>query len=128
VRDIDVAIVIVTYRSAALPIDCLRSIERECLTSGMRNRAIVIPNASGDAPVVAEAIEANHWSSWVVILTAPHNGGFTYGNNLAIEHAYEDGPPDFVHLLNPDSSPSSITAAARVILRITKVSPRVGPS
>jgi N-acetylglucosaminyl-diphospho-decaprenol L-rhamnosyltransferase len=34
---------------------------------------------------------------------APKNGGFAYGNNLAIQRAYEVGPPDYVYLLNPDT-------------------------
>jgi len=101
--DLDVATAIVTYRSAALTIDCLRSIEPERSTPGMRIRAIVVDNASGDAPMIAEAIEANSWSSWVTLIEAPRNGGFAYGNNLAIQRAYEDGPPDYIHLLNPDT-------------------------
>jgi N-acetylglucosaminyl-diphospho-decaprenol L-rhamnosyltransferase len=101
--DIDVGIAIVTYRSAALTIDCLRSIESERLTPGIRIRVVVVDNASGDAPTIAEAIDENSWSSWVVLLKAPRNGGFAYGNNLAIERLYEDGPPDYFHLLNPDT-------------------------
>jgi N-acetylglucosaminyl-diphospho-decaprenol L-rhamnosyltransferase len=101
--DIDVAIAIVNYQSAALTIDCLRSIEPERLTPGIRIRAIVIDNASGDTPAIAEAIEANSWSPWVALLTAPRNGGFAYGNNLALQCAYEDRPPNYVHFLNPDT-------------------------
>lgn len=101
--DIDVAIAIVTYRSAALTIDCLRSIEPERSTAGIRIRAIVVDNASGDAPMIVEAIETNSWSSWVTLITSPRNGGFAYGNNLAIRRAYDDAPPDYIHLLNPDT-------------------------
>jgi GT2 family glycosyltransferase len=45
--DLEVAVAIVTYRSAAFTIDCLRSIEPERLTAGMRIRVIVVDNASG---------------------------------------------------------------------------------
>jgi len=99
----DVAIAIVTYRSAALTIDCLRSIEPELVTPGVRIRVFVVDNASGDTPTIADAIEKNSWASWVTLIKAPQNGGFAYGNNLAIKHAYEEGAPDYMHLLNPDT-------------------------
>lgn len=100
---LDVAIAIITYQSAALTVDCLRSIEPQRSTPGLRIRAIVVDNASGDAPTIEDAIGANSWSSWVTLIKAPKNGGFAYGNNLAIRSAYEVGPPDYVYLLNPDT-------------------------
>src|SRR5580704_4233222 len=97
--DLDVVIAIITFRSAALTIDCLRSIDTERLTPGLRVRVVVVDNDSGDAPMIAEAIEANSWSLWVKLVRAPRNGGFAYGNNLAIQRAYEVEPPDYVYLL-----------------------------
>jgi hypothetical protein len=102
-NEINIAIAIVTYQSATLTIDCLRSINLERLTPGLRVRVIVVDNASGDARIIAAAIEDNSWSSWVTLLTAPINGGFAHGNNLAIQCAYEAGLPDYVYLLNPDT-------------------------
>jgi len=102
-NEIDVAIAIVSYRSADLTIDCLRSIEPERRTAGMRIRVVVVDNASGDAPAIADAIEANSWSSWVTLVQAPRNGGFAYGNNLAYRIARDERPPDYFHLLNPDT-------------------------
>ena len=52
----NVVIAIVTYRSADLTIDCLRSIESERVSSEMRIRAIVVDNASGDTLAIAEAV------------------------------------------------------------------------
>jgi N-acetylglucosaminyl-diphospho-decaprenol L-rhamnosyltransferase len=100
---IEVAIATVTYRSAALTINCLRSIEAERPTPGLSIRVIVVDNASEDAPLIEEAIEANGWSSWVNLVRAPRNGGFAYGNNLAFQLAYNGGPPDYFYLLNPDT-------------------------
>jgi N-acetylglucosaminyl-diphospho-decaprenol L-rhamnosyltransferase len=100
---IDVAVAIVSYRSAELTIDCLRSIDAERSTAGICIRAIVVDNASGDAPAIAEAIETNAWSSWVTLVRAPRNGGFAYGNNLAFQRALAHGRPDYFHLLNPDT-------------------------
>lgn len=102
-KELDVAVAIVSYKSAGLTIDCLRSIEPERLTPGIRVRAIVVDNASGDATAVGEAIAANSWSSWVSLIQARRNGGFAYGNNLAIQEAYSERPPDYVYLLNPDT-------------------------
>jgi hypothetical protein len=102
-RSVDVAIAIVTYRSAVLTIDCLASIEPELATPGINIRAVVIDNTSGDAELIAEAIDKNGWGHWVRLVTALKNGGFAYGNNLALQHAIADGPVEYVHLLNPDT-------------------------
>lgn len=100
---LDVAIAIVTYKSAELTIDCLRSIEVERASSYLQIAAVVVDNASGDASIVASAVKKHGWSSWVKLVVAPLNGGFAYGNNLAIHEASRLGPPRFVHLLNPDT-------------------------
>jgi N-acetylglucosaminyl-diphospho-decaprenol L-rhamnosyltransferase len=102
-RVVDIAIVIVSYRSADLTIDCLSSIEAERATPGIHIRAIVVDNASGDAELIAKAINKHGWWSWVKLVTAPKNGGFAYANNLALQYAMSDGPPPYVHLLNPDT-------------------------
>ncbi len=101
--EIDVAVVIVTYKSAALTIDCLRSIEAERSSPGLKIRAVVVDNASGDGPPIAEAIQKNGWSSWATLVIAERNGGFAYGNNVGLRRAYEDGLPAYVHLVNPDT-------------------------
>jgi N-acetylglucosaminyl-diphospho-decaprenol L-rhamnosyltransferase len=123
-KGLDVAIAIVSYQSAHLTIDCLRSIESERQTTRMRVRVIVVDNASADAPVIADAVVANSWSSWVTLLEAPRNGGFAYGNNLAIQRAYETGPPDYVYLVNPDTVLRS--GAIQALLGFLEAHPDVG--
>lgn len=123
-NEIDVAIAIVSYRSAELTIGCLRSIEAERSTPGLRIRAVVVDNASGDAPAIAEAIEANTWSSWVTLVRAPRNGGFAYGNNLAFRIAREEGPPNYFHLLNPDTLVRK--GAIGALVRFLETHPSVG--
>jgi N-acetylglucosaminyl-diphospho-decaprenol L-rhamnosyltransferase len=103
VPDLDVAVVIVTYRSAQLAIDCLRTVEAERATPGLAIRAVLVDNASGDLPAIEQAVKTNGWDGWVSLVAAPRNGGFAYGNNLGIAHAYLRAPPDYVHLLNPDT-------------------------
>jgi N-acetylglucosaminyl-diphospho-decaprenol L-rhamnosyltransferase len=115
--DPDVAVVIVTYRSAQLTIDALRSVEAEKKASGLGLRAVVVDNDSGDLPVIARAAEEHDWSSWVTLLKAPRNGGFAYGNNLGMMRAYSAGIPDYIYLLNPDAQvrPGGIAALVRFL-------------
>ena len=103
VQTVRVAVVIVTYRTAALAIKALRSLEQERSGGELQLRAFVIDNDSGDFPAIASAIEANCWSGWASVHAAPRNGGFAYGNNLGFELAFREGRPEYLYLLNPDA-------------------------
>jgi len=100
---LQVAVVIVTYKSAALTVACLRSLETELATPGLAIRAVVVDNASGDFAEVAAAVEANGWSPWVTCVLSPKNGGFAYGNNYGMAVAQREGAPSYFYLLNPDT-------------------------
>jgi len=100
---LDVVVAIVTYKSADLTVACIRSIEAERAASTLAISVVVVDNVSGDAPVIEQAIADNHWGGWVRLLVAPKNGGFAYGNNVAISEAARMGPPRYCHLLNPDT-------------------------
>jgi GT2 family glycosyltransferase len=102
-NDIEVAVVIVSYQSAELAIECLKSLHAERDAGNLRLRVVLVDNASGDLPQIAQAVERMGWSSWVTPVLAPKNGGFAYGNNLGIRHIYEQGRPDYIYLLNPDT-------------------------
>ena len=124
-RSFDVAVVIVTYRTAELTIACLRSVQEERQASKeITVRAIVVDNASGDATVIRSALEAEGWQSWVALIEAPVNGGFAYGNNLGVQHAYSEKSPDYVYVLNPDTEvrPGAIGS----LVRFLEASPQVG--
>lgn len=103
-RTPSVAVIIVNYRSAALTLDCLRSLADERLLPAVDLRAIVVENASGDAPALASAIRESSWESWVTLIEAPRNGGFAYGNNLGFTIARRHSRPDYLHMLNPDTT------------------------
>ena len=103
IPELDVAVVIVTYKSAELTVACLRSVESDRKTSGLSLRVVVVDNASGDLPIIEAAVRQHGWESWVTLLGAPANGGFAYGNNLGIQRAYAGGRPRYVYLLNPDT-------------------------
>jgi N-acetylglucosaminyl-diphospho-decaprenol L-rhamnosyltransferase len=121
-----VLIAIVNYRTADLVISALRSLERErelCPDT----EVVVVDNDSGDgsAQRIAEAIEARGWSRWVRLQRSAVNGGFAYGNNVAIAPALASAsPPDFVWLLNPDAE--ARPCALRALLDFLRDHPRVG--
>jgi N-acetylglucosaminyl-diphospho-decaprenol L-rhamnosyltransferase len=100
---IEIAVVIVTYKSAELAIECLASIHSERETQNLKIRVVLVDNASGDLPQIRQAVEREGWSSWVTLVLAPINGGFAYGNNLGIRSAYEISRPNYLYLLNPDT-------------------------
>jgi N-acetylglucosaminyl-diphospho-decaprenol L-rhamnosyltransferase len=99
--------VIVNYRSAHLVRNLLASLalEREAARlGGAAVRAVVIDNASGEADALRSAVTELGAHDWVDVIDAPHNGGFSYGNNLGFRHGFSSEPrPDFFFLLNPDT-------------------------
>jgi GT2 family glycosyltransferase len=123
-KNLDIAVVIVTYRSAEFTVESLKSVGRERSAEGFGIRAIVVDNASGDLPAIEQAVAANDWSSWVTPVLAPKNGGFAYGNNLGIERAYVAAVPNYVYLLNPDAQvrPGAIFS----LVRFLEAHPNVG--
>jgi N-acetylglucosaminyl-diphospho-decaprenol L-rhamnosyltransferase len=98
-----VAVVIVTYRTAELTVDCLRSLADERGTNDLNITAIVVDTSSDDFLFIQKAIEENEWGDWVKLNCASRNGGFAYGNNIGIQIASRDVAPDYIHLLNPDT-------------------------
>ncbi len=103
--DHSILIVIVNFRTAAMVIDCLESLEPE-MAAHPRAQVVVVENASGDdsLEVLAEAIDRRGWQSWVTLLPVDTNAGFAAGNNAAIAPALQsESPPDLIWLLNPDT-------------------------
>jgi N-acetylglucosaminyl-diphospho-decaprenol L-rhamnosyltransferase len=112
----NVAIIIVNYRTAGLTIDCLASLAPErALMPGLR--VILTDNASGDdsVEVLGKSIAENGWADWVDLRPLPRNGGFAYGNNEGIREALAVEPRfDSILLLNPDTyiRPGAVRALA----------------
>jgi hypothetical protein len=98
-------LVIVNYRTAKLAKACLASLKAEhSALPGLR--VIVVDGGSGDGSerVLAEAIGRPEYRDWVELLALPINGGFGWANNQAISRFLSDpDPPEYIHLLNPDS-------------------------
>ena len=102
---VNVAVVIVNFRTPALTLDylCSLSAERESV-SGLS--VVVIDGGSyDDSPLVLEkAVQQRGWQNWVTLRCLNDNGGFAYANNAGICHLLEgDDPPEFIWLLNPDT-------------------------
>jgi N-acetylglucosaminyl-diphospho-decaprenol L-rhamnosyltransferase len=100
----DVGIILVNYKTAQLAIDCLNSLAGE--NPGRNFQVAVVDNDSQDGSfeTINAAVTRNGWDSWVKVIAAERNGGFSYGNNVGIRHflAFES-PPKYFHLLNSDT-------------------------
>ena len=82
---LELAIVIINYKTPKLVIDCLKSLETEI--NSLEHQVIVVDNASGDNSLleIETAITENHWQTWVKLLPSGVNGGFSAGNNLGFK-------------------------------------------
>lgn len=81
---LELAVVILNYRTPQLVLDCLRSLAGQIRAP--RERAVVVDNCSGDgsAEQLRAAIAAAGWSEWVSVHEANSNRGFSAGNNEGI--------------------------------------------
>ena len=121
---LQVAVVIVTYKSAQFTIACLQSLVAERSNPLLQIKVIVVDNASGDLAQISRVVDDRGWSSWVTLVESPKNGGFAYGNNLGIEYACAAGAPSYFLLLNPDTEvrPGAVTA----LVKFLEAHPEVG--
>lgn len=109
-----IAVVIVNYRTPELVLSCLRSVAGERVDlPGLS--AVVVDNLSADHSVdmLSAALASPDFSAWVDFMPLPHNGGFGWGNNQAIQQLVQaPTPPDAILLLNPDATiePGAISA------------------
>src|SRR4030095_15275575 len=119
-----VLVVIVNYKSAALTIACLRSIEPE-IGKDQWIRVVVVENGSGEGETIEAAIQAQNWSSWASLKIAERNGGFSYGNNLGIQWALRwTQRPGYFLMINPDTEVRS--GAIRALVEYMDAHPDVG--
>lgn len=112
-----VSVVILNYNTRDDLRTCLRSVETD-LSDELE--VFVVDNASDDGSATMVAAEF----PWVRLIRAERNGGYAYGNNLAIRQARGD----FVLLLNPDAMvPPGAIAALRDYLIAHPEAAVVGP-
>lgn len=121
--------VTVNYKTPELTIKCIASLEKERAARVPGLTLCVVDNDSRDGSVekISAAVEENGWSDWVSIVAADRNGGFSYGNNVAIRPALErpeNEQPDYIWLLNPDSEADP--GAADELVKFMNAHPKVG--
>ncbi|WP_013323986.1 glycosyltransferase family 2 protein [Gloeothece verrucosa] len=119
-------VVIVNYRTGKLTIDCLHSLVGE-IQALPNTKVVVVDNNSGDQSVeqIETAINSQQWQDWVTLIPSDYNGGFAYGNNLAIRPALASADkPDYILLLNPDTQVRS--DALKYLINFMNEHPHVG--
>lgn len=119
-------VVILNYRTPQLTIDCLRSLAHEG-TPLDAFRVTVVDNDSqdGSLTILRAAVAENGWSSFVDVVDSGRNGGFAFGNNVAIRPALASPqPPEFVWLLNSDTVVRP--GAMQTLVRFLEERPEIG--
>ncbi len=98
-KRLDLAIIVLNYRTPDLVIDCLCSLDGQVLPG--TQRVVVVDNCSGDgsADRIESAIQEHGWGDWACVVRSPVNGGFAAGNNVGIKSV----DADFYMLLNSDT-------------------------
>ena len=86
----DLSIIVLNYNTREHLRACLTSLGRPA-----QAEVFVVDNASSDGS--AEMVQ--HEFPWVTLIRAPRNGGYAYGNNLALRRCRGE----VVMLLNPDT-------------------------
>ncbi|HEY6477171.1 MAG TPA: glycosyltransferase family 2 protein [Polyangia bacterium] len=115
--DVDVAIVIVNFRTAGATIEAVGGLSAD-LEELRDSRVIVVDNASGDDSLqrLQEAFGDPKWRGRVEVADAGRNGGFGSGVNVGIARALALDPAlRYVYILNPDAviAPGALLALVR---------------
>ena len=105
----DVSVVVVSWNTRKLLLECLASLERDQLCSGLSVETIVVDNASDDES--AAAVACSFPDTDVVALG--ENIGFAAANNLGIERSSGRS----ILILNPDTvvQPGALAALWRTL-------------
>jgi GT2 family glycosyltransferase len=100
----DLSVVILNYNTREHLRACLASLAAEVSRSAVEAEIFVVDNASTDGS--ADMVSTDF--PWVRVVRSPLNGGFAYGNNLALSRARGEA----ILLLNPDTTLAPGTIAA----------------
>ena len=100
----DLSVVILNYNTREHLRACLASLAAEVSRSAVEAEIFVVDNASADGS--ADMVSTDF--PWVRVVRSPLNGGFAYGNNLALSRARGEA----ILLLNPDTTLAPGTIAA----------------
>jgi GT2 family glycosyltransferase len=121
---IEVAVIIVNYRSAELTLRALASLATEHARPELALSVVVVENASGDEARLREGI-AEKYAHFARLIVSETNGGFGAGNNLGVRTLLREGSKArYFHFLNPDTMvrPNAVLALAQFL----EAQPRAG--
>lgn len=87
------------------------------------HQIIVVDNASADDSLERLKMLEKRYEAKLKVLSADHNGGYGYGNNLGVRYAAEQGGATHVLIANPDVvfSEQSLKAMLAVFAHYPKV-------
>jgi GT2 family glycosyltransferase/serine acetyltransferase len=97
--------ILVNYRTAEMTARAADALLPELAAAGSHH-VFIVENDSRDGSLEAlrRSAQQRGWGERVSVLAAPHNGGYGYGINLAIERALASSdPPDYVYVINSDA-------------------------
>jgi len=120
---ITLSVVILNYRTAALTVECLKSVAQDLATYAFSAEVVVVDNASGDgsAEVIAQAVDALTTEKVPArLIVSDTNGGFSAGNNIGITNT----AGDYILLLNSDTiaAPGSLGE----LISVAEANPKAG--
>jgi len=102
----DVATIIVNYRTAEATVDAVASLSSE-IEKFVDPIVVVVDNDSRDGSFerLKQVFADARWRGRVVVIDSAHNGGFGHGVNVGVKHVLEAyGQPRYFYILNPDAS------------------------
>ncbi len=110
---VELAVIVLNYRTPGMVIDCLESLEGQIQAPAQQ--VVVVDNNSGDdsAAQIQGAIRDRGWDAWVRFVQSDVNGGFAAGNNVGIRSA----EAQIYLLLNSDTivRPGAIETITRTL-------------
>lgn len=117
-------VVIVNYKTPALALAAAASAKDDVVRLG--GRICIVDNASGGDSLDALNAGVSAFPDGLLeIVAAERNGGFGYGNNVAIRRAQRsDDPPEYIYMLNPDATAEP--GALAEMISFMDAHPRVG--
>lgn len=121
-----VLVCILNWRTASMSLRALAHVVPQVRSLGC-SRVCVVDNASGDGSfeLLTAAVHSHGWDDVVDVVQSGHNGGFGFGNNVALRRGLVgEDKADFFYLQNSDAFPHP--GALQTLLAHLQQHPRVG--
>jgi N-acetylglucosaminyl-diphospho-decaprenol L-rhamnosyltransferase len=98
-----IGVSIVNYKTPHLVKACLGSLAAEALFD-QQLHVVVVDNASGDGSYsqLSQWVAEQQWNSWIDVVDAGRNGGYSFGNNIAFRRLLVL-ECHYIWMLNPDT-------------------------